>query len=97
MAFLDQYNLAIDPTFQAKVKMAVIKTSIAICGESQGTMTRDTYLKRHDLATSMLRGGDINSFCFAVASSPSIDSSSTDDDIEYTVVGVFNDIAGCFI
>jgi hypothetical protein len=94
--FLNQYNLAIDLDFQKKVKMAAIKTSIAITNEDQGSMSNDKYLKRHNLAVSILRGEDITNFCFAVAANPAINETSTDDDIEYTVVSVFNSIAGCF-
>lgn len=52
--FLDQYNLANDPNFQNRVRMASISAALAILSEARGKGFDDYHDKRAVLANSVL-------------------------------------------
>jgi hypothetical protein len=105
----DQYNLAVDPVFQSKVRMASIQSAIAIQAEPRRKGFESYYDKRSALANTVL-GTTANSsgaigiiqdvdvvvqrFAYAVASNPSIDAPSSDSDIQFTVNSIWDALAG---
>lgn len=92
---LDLYNLATSNDFYARVKMACYKVSVAIAGEDNTGMSVPLGNKRQRLAHSILNNAEISNFCYAIlAANPSITDQSPDNDLEFLVSSVFNDIAG---
>lgn len=95
MALIDQANLAQDATFVARVQMAIVQAALQIVGEDPGDDAGLSY-RRQSLGVSVLqRPSDLaDRFAWAVAANPVITASSTDNDIQYTITTVWNDIAG---
>lgn len=99
MALIDITTLANSPTFRNRVKGAMVTTAISVVGEAL-TPGKETLLdKRHSLGVEILNStdGKVNSFALSVAANPTVlaaGEAATDGDIEFTVVSVYNDIAG---
>ena len=93
MAFLDQYKLAIDPEFVARVEIALAKSAAAVNSEATttpGHVIRVKYSKRVlDAPASAAASAAV-----AVAASPAINDASTDADIEFTINSLWNSLAG---
>lgn len=99
MALIDINSIAEHPEFRRRVKGALVKMSVLIVGEAVAIDKVTLGSKRHALGVDVLNNPDskINAFSYATAANPSITSSGVsapDGDIEYTVITVFNDIAG---
>jgi hypothetical protein len=96
MGLIDITDIAENQDFQKKVKGAMIKTAVLIVGELviEGKETLGS--KRHNLGVEILNSPNskITPFSYAVAANPAINVNSVDGDIEFTVVTVYNDIAG---
>jgi uncharacterized protein YueI len=96
MAFIDQSVLARSPQFRDRVIIAMVKTAVLIVGEALEVGKEVLHEKRHTLGVDIVQNPDLklNAFSFAVAQNAAITATSTDGDIEFTVVTVFDDIAG---
>ncbi len=97
MAFSDLKLLADDLTFREKVEISMLKTALAIVGEtpaSPANLSLD--VKRHDLGNAVLlsRTRWLDTFSYAAASEGSLTTSSTDAQVETVVISVWDDIAG---
>lgn len=99
MSFQTQYALRNDSAFQEKVKMAVLKSALAVVGETPAdpaNVAVDT--KRHTLGLAALTEGADGStsvrFINALAAVGTLSAASTDADVEFTVNAVWNDLAG---
>lgn len=93
MAFIDQYNLAIDPLFVARVEIALAKSSVAVNSEDPSTpghSTRVAYSKRVlDAPASAAASAAI-----AVVTNAAIDADAPDDAIEFTINSMYNALSG---
>jgi hypothetical protein len=98
MAFIDQATLAIDPTFQARCRVAALKaaTNVAAEGWDSGTVSYSRYAMRRHLAPSILTQPSAHqeTWAWAVAAQPAINAASTDADIEFTINSLWNHYAG---
>lgn len=97
MSFLDSFNTSVDQDFQKRMQVAIIKVAHAVVGEAVPTNPSEitTYNKRFDLGMRILRGEMLTSFCLSIcAVNPVITVNSSDQDIEYLITTVFNDLAG---
>lgn len=95
MSFLDQISLATDPNFINRVQQAAVKTAIAVSAEStSGNSDLDT--TRLNFSTRVLHSPQSYSelIAYGVATNGSISSSSSDNDIEFTVISMWNAYAG---
>lgn len=97
MAFSDQKLLAEDPAFREKVEISMLKTALAIVGEtpaSPGNIAVDD--KRHKLGNSVLVSREywLAVFSYAAAAEGTLTTSSTDAQVETVVISVWDDIAG---
>lgn len=93
MAFLDQFQLAQDAAFVARVQMALAKSAIAVMAEDAST---DYHAVRSIWAATVLR--DLAHYgaiaAYGVASNTAITVESSDSDIEFTVNSQWNAYAG---
>lgn len=93
MAFLDQYTLANDAEFINRVEMAMVKSALAVCAESD---TTPNHAARAQWGTQVLR--DPNFYAgrvvYGVTSNPVITAQSSDSDIEFTVNSDWDAYAG---
>jgi len=92
--------------FRRKVQIAVVRIAKQVAGEPQGNFTGKQWIKRAALAANILGVQFINGqekigpevwldpFANAVADNIVIIPTSTDDDIEFTITSVFDDLAG---
>lgn len=93
--FLNQCNQLQNAEFIARIKIAMYKTAVQIVGEAGAEYTAQGKNKRHALAMQILSGQHVTNFATAIVSSnTSINSESTDNDIEFMTVSVFNSMAG---
>ena len=108
--FVDQYNLAIDPMFQSRVRMASVQVALSVQEETRRKGFDSFYDKRSALANTVLGvtantfvGGVgtttstspvVQQFSYAVATEPGIDAPSPDSDIHAAVVKVWDSLAG---
>lgn len=99
MAAIDNYNLSQDETFIKKCETLLLKSANAISGEQPlpgGTYPEDVVVKRGILCSNIYRSpvewGKI--FARVCAAQGTLSTSSTDNDIEFTINSVFNDVAG---
>lgn len=101
MAYTNSKNLVDDPTFQVRVKFAVLKAAVDVAGgASSGDLDVDT--KREALAFAVLQGGPVNgqvkskqeiyrNFLEALAAR---ETTNTDATIDTDVSAVWDDMAG---
>lgn len=93
MAFIDQYHLATDPEFIARVEIALAKASVAVNSEevtTPGHEVRVKYSKRVlDAPASAAAAAAI-----AVVTNSAIEENSPDDAIEFTINSMYNALAG---
>lgn len=96
MAYVDQYDLAQDTAFRKKIHVAMATAGIAVAGEDKSSMGDVKYSKRQTLAHEVLRTPSqfIDMFALAVIQNAAITGSSTDNDIQFTVNSVWDDLAG---
>lgn len=92
MPFVDQHDLGSNNGFRKRVAIAMVKSAIAVKAEPANTMHHDA---RAALAFQVLRDMDnwVKVFVFAVVTNGSINASSTDADIEFTVNSIWDAIA----
>ena len=107
-AFEDQYAVAQDPGFQTKIEVAILKVASLIQGEGIGGLTGKQWDKRAALARDVILGGGphvaadgtvvvswVEQFAIVVPSTnASITLLSPDNDIEFQVTAVWDDMAG---
>lgn len=96
MAFIDQHALANNAYFRSRVLIAMVKTAVLVVGEALDSGEEIVHGKRHALGVEIMKTPQLNldSFAYGVAQNPVISGSSSDGDIEFTVVTIFDDIAG---
>ncbi len=104
MALLDDNALQQTPNFRRKVKIAMVKAANAITGEAANppTLTQAEVDKRHTLAQEIYRSVGTDAafdymtvrFANACAAQGTLTELSTDNDIEFTVNAVYDDLAG---
>lgn len=99
MAYIDQYLLGEDSTFQHRVQQAMFTAAVAIQGEVIGSMGAAQLAKRQALSHAVLSqagspGGMTSRFARLVAANPAVTGSSTDSDIQFTVNSLWDDVAG---
>jgi hypothetical protein len=96
MAFSDQYTLANTATHRQKVQIAMCKVATMVVGEAP-TASAAKDEKRHKLGVDILQDGGVarlDAFVYACGGVGTLSGASTDNDIEFVVTSVFNDIAG---
>lgn len=90
------YELVQNDTFNIRTEMLLIKSCNAIVGEDTTTYSYATVVKRHNLCMNVY--ADITEyrmrFVRAIAAQGTLTTSSSDNDIEFTINSVFNDLAG---
>lgn len=93
MSFLEQYQLAIDPEFIARVEIALCKSSVAVNSEPPETVGHDVRVKysKRVLDAPASAGA---AAAVTVAAQPAINADSTDDDIEFTINACYDALAG---
>lgn len=95
MALIDQANLAQDPTFVARVQMAMVQAALQIVGEDPGANTALSYYRQSLGIAALQRPAEMAPrFAWAVAANPAIGSTASDNDIQYTISTVWSDLAG---
>lgn len=67
-------QLVASPSFQARVRMAMVRAAVAVSNETQGTLSPTAWAKRQQLATRILTSPDsmLPAFVAAVASDPGL-------------------------
>lgn len=99
MSYQDTLTLANDPTFQARVQVAVLEAALNVMNEGRAHSGYDTYYdKRADLAKRMIHssGAGLPAFTFAVASNTTISiegTSAPDGDLAFAVAGLWDPMA----
>lgn len=96
MAYVDQYALGEDATFQHRVQVALLVAAKDVQGEAQGTYTVSQHAKRQQLARSVLFDPVqyVVRFARLVATNPVITASSVDGDLQFTLNTLWDDMAG---
>lgn len=98
MAYTDQASLADDPTFRSTVRVALATAAIQVMGEDKASYSDAQYGKRQALAYEVLRAASsgvyLEMFVWAVVQNAAITGASTDQDIQFTVNSVWDDLAG---
>jgi len=92
------YDLAINPSFQRRVKFFMHKAATAVIGEVAGAT-----IPRADYATAVLNGSaSVDNMSIAVTTNPTIsaainmavdDMGITDSDLEFTVNSMWDDFS----
>lgn len=93
MAFLDQAELAVTTTFQNRVRHAMVKVAIAIQAEDGATLN---HANRSSYARAVLNDPNRHAPLFAqgVVTNATITAASSDGDIEFTVISIWDAYAG---
>lgn len=97
MAYVDQYALAKDVTFNQRVQVAMMTAAVQIAAEAKGGATGTLFDKRQQLATLVLQSGGnatLQWFVWAVVTNGAVTGASLDSDIQFTVNSMWNAIAG---
>jgi len=96
MSFRDNTELAQFAPFVARVQAAMVKSAIAVNSEDPATVG---YATRVQWATQVLRDPQhyASRMAYGVAANPTITIESGDNDIEFTVNGVWNAYAGVIV
>ena len=96
MTFAEQIELAEDGLFQSRVRQAAITAAIAVMAETPTAAAQAAHEKRTALALRILSEptGMQRAWAYAVAANPSITAESVDSDIEWTVNGLWDAMAG---
>jgi hypothetical protein len=96
MAYIDQYALGEDATFQHRVQVGVLTAAVQVQGEAKDGMSDTAYVKRQNLARRVISGTDQYTRAFArmVATNSAITTGSSDSDIQFTVNSMWSDVAG---
>lgn len=93
--------------FRRRVQVAMHKTAVAVQGEAQSALTLQQWQKRAALATTILgtvadadgalvaaSSAWLDAFALGVVTNASITAASTDNDIEFQVAAIWDDVAG---
>ncbi|GAA0632116.1 hypothetical protein GCM10010174_61380 [Kutzneria viridogrisea] len=91
----DSADLAVNPTFTRKVRVALVTAALAV-GQETSDITLDYYRLRRALATNVLANTEAwtTQFCWIVASVSTITNTSTDSDIQLYVNANWSSVAG---
>jgi|SRR5579864_611303 len=95
MAYIDDYTLSQDATFQERIRMSMIKAAITVMGtvpSADATVDR----LRTVLATNVLNNPSIyvQIFTFAAIEVTGLVAASTDSQLDVAVAAVWSSIAG---
>jgi hypothetical protein len=92
--FSDRGKFARDLALQGQVKVALIRSAVDVMAED---VKIDFHRQRRAFANQVLRSPDgfVTQFSLAVAAQPGvkIDSTASDDDVQFTVNSLFNAFA----
>lgn len=94
---LDNYKLANNDTIQKRVIMLSLKIATQVTGETVSSSLTQTMIdKRHDFALRVFYNHDwakniISSTIFSLGT---LNKNSTDSDLEYTIVTIWDDLSG---
>lgn len=93
MAYVDQAALAKDSAFEERVRVAMLTAAIAVANESNATTN---HTNRAKYSTLVLSNPEqyASQFSEAVATNATINISSLDSDILFTVNSMWNAMAG---
>lgn len=93
MAFVDQYALALDVTFQKRILVAMETAATQVQTEDVGTAN---HTNRANYAKLVLAnpGAYLLPFCQAVVTNAAITSASLDSDLQFQVNSIWNAMAG---
>ena len=96
MAYIDQYTLSQDVTFQHRVLVAIATAAVQVQGEALGAFSVQHYQKRQALARRVISNltAVVNQFAVLVCQNAAITTLSLDSDIQFTVNSLWDDIAG---
>lgn len=93
--FLNQCNQLQSAELISRIRIAMYKVSTQIVGELGAEYSPSGKNKRHTLALQVLFGQHVTNFATAIVSSDSsINSESTDNELEAMVISIFNAMAG---
>lgn len=96
MAAIDNYNLALDGDFRKKVRSLMLKSALAVSGESN-TDKKDSYIQKRGNAANFTIYNQSNAMdimSHLVAAGGALTDASTDNDIEFTINSVWDDYSG---
>lgn len=96
MTLATQAVLAADSTFRSKVRVASMSAALAVVGETASSNgIKDE--KRYSLGVAVLVDGGaakLDAFAWAAASYGTLDGTSSDNDIQFVVNSIWDDLAG---
>lgn len=96
MAFIDNYNTAIDLDFRNRVRSAMLKVALAVGGEDETDKQLIYVTKRANAANftiyNQVKAVDILSHL--ICSLGTITTASSDNDIEWSLTSVWDDYSG---
>jgi len=96
MAAIDNYELALDPDFRKKVRSLMLKSALAVSGESD-TNKQDAFIRKRANAANFTIYNQTNAMdilSHLVAAGGALTGVSTDNDIEFTINSVWDDYSG---
>jgi hypothetical protein len=98
VAYTDQATLADDTTFRARVRVALATAAVQVMGEAPDGKSDATLGKRQALAYEVLRsaaaGTLLEAFVWGTVQNAGITDASGDQDIQFQVNAVWDDLAG---
>jgi hypothetical protein len=98
VTYTDQATLAADQTFRDRVRVALATAATQVMGEAQNAYSDEHWGKRQGLAYEVLRaaasGMWLEAFVWGTVANAGITAQSTDDNIQFQVNAVWDDLAG---
>lgn len=96
MAYVDQYLLGEDATFQQRIQVAALTAALAIQGEAIGSFTPTQYQKRQKLAEAVIQSPVQYAQRFArmITTGASVTSATTDAALQTIVNTNWSKVAG---
>jgi hypothetical protein len=98
MSFDDSVEIVTDRRFRQRLRLGMTKVALAIIGETVDVGLEARAGKRHALAELILTPEQverqIERFAWATVTNPVITKDSPDNDLEFQISAVFDDLAG---
>jgi hypothetical protein len=93
MGFAEQYDLAHDDAFLSRCQVCVVKVAIAISTEGADTPDHEARIRWAQRVVDNPPGWASRS-AICVVTNPVITATSTDDDIEFTMISMIGAMSG---
>lgn len=94
MSFADQAYLAQHPGFRDRVRVAMIKTAVAVGSDLDDGSETSRLRRAHTVNVLSDQDAWASRYAWAVVSNGAISFASSDSDIEFTINSMFNALAG---